>query len=172
MWSIASFCVWQQVKYCSFEVEGGGLRVHYAYYGLADSEVETKKAKRGLHTQLCLFLILVLCKCKDYAFLTSLKFHTHQFANWEKNSSTYAINWAKLPQSLWARDVKCRLCKRCLAANLSSPNSWKGYNWLNWRFWEMPTHQKSETFGAGYVCKLGIMDLWTLGRGAPRTCRL
>ena len=109
---------------------------------------------------------------KDYAFLTSLKFHTHQFANWEKNSSTYAINWAKLPQSLWARDVKCRLCKRCLAANLSSPNSWKGYNWLNWRFWEMPTHQKSETFGAGYVCKLGIMDLWTLGRGAPRTCRL
>ena len=47
MWSIASFCVWQQVKYCSFEVEGGGLRVHYAYYGLADSEVGTKKAEQS-----------------------------------------------------------------------------------------------------------------------------
>ena len=35
--------------------------MHYAYYGLAelaDSEVETKKAKRDLHTHLCLFLIL------------------------------------------------------------------------------------------------------------------
>ena len=50
----ASFA--REVKYCGFEV--GGLRVHYAgYYGLADSEVETKKAERDLHTQLCLFLI-------------------------------------------------------------------------------------------------------------------
>ena len=53
-----------EVKYCGLKWVGegrGGLRVHYAYYGLAelaDSEVETKKAKRDLHTHLCLFLIL------------------------------------------------------------------------------------------------------------------
>ena len=62
----ASFA--REVKYCGFEV--GGLRVHYAgYYGLADSEVETKKAERDLHTQLCLFLILVLCKYKRLCIL-------------------------------------------------------------------------------------------------------
>ena len=47
MWSIASFCVWQQVKYCSFEVEGEVYECITRITGSLTRKLEQRKPSKA-----------------------------------------------------------------------------------------------------------------------------